>query len=72
MEKDDKLPDIKAICNTCQKLKVRNPDGFFPNGRDRRFVDEHGKQWVGKSKCPDCNRNRMKSYQKLKRNKDVQ
>lgn len=71
MDEEDKLPDVKAICKKCLKEKVRNPAGFFGNGRDRRFVDQHGKQWNG-LKCPSCTRDKMKFHQRVKRSKDIQ
>lgn len=40
-------------CKSCKELKNRIQDGKFPNGRDKRWVNENGKQWNG-SKCADC------------------
>lgn len=71
MEEDDKLPDVKAICKKCNKEKVRNPAGFFGNGKDRRYVGKDGSQWNGR-KCPECTRDKMKFHMKAKRNKDIQ
>lgn len=71
MEEDKKLPDVLATCKKCQKVKVRNPAGFFGNGRDRRFVDQHGCQWNGRN-CAECTRAKMRTHMKVKRSKDIQ
>jgi hypothetical protein len=71
VEKDNGLPDILSTCKKCLKIKVRNPAGFFGNGRDRRFADQNGGLWNGK-KCPNCVRDHMKNHMKAKRNKDIQ
>lgn len=53
----------KTTCKSCQQIKFRIQNGKFANGRDKRWVDEFGRQWSG-HKCPDCNANRVKkAYQ---------
>lgn len=71
MDEEDKIPDTKAICKKCLKERVRNPAGFFGNGRDRRYTDQHNAQWNGKV-CPKCQRDKMKTHMKVKRKKDLQ
>lgn len=70
-ENDVKRPYITGVCSVCGKTKVREPAGFFPNGRDRRFTDAAGKQWNGKT-CASCQRAKARNHQKVKRNKDIQ
>jgi len=49
----------KRICKTCNKIKERISAGKFPNNKDKRYVDENGKQWTG-SVCPDCLKDKSK------------
>ena len=48
MEKNDRL------CKRCALLKPRIESGRFPDGKNKKYVDESGKLWNG-SVCPDCN-----------------
>lgn len=64
MEED--LSHYVVTCRSCGGSKVRKPDGVFTNGRDKRWVDQHGKLWNGR-KCPDCNRLRAKEVMKKSR-----
>tara|TARA_R110000868_G_scaffold66014_6_gene197015 strand:+ start:11211 stop:11426 length:216 start_codon:yes stop_codon:yes gene_type:complete len=49
------------ICKTCNKIKTRITAGKFPNGKDKKHVDENGKQWTG-SVCPDCLKEKSKLH----------
>jgi hypothetical protein len=40
-------------CSGCQEIKTRIQDGKYPDGRNKKWVDEHGKTWVGR-RCPEC------------------
>lgn len=53
-------------CRKCGKLEVRKQDGYFPDGKNKRFVNATGAQWSGRS-CPDCVRSRVKTQVKQKR-----
>jgi hypothetical protein len=55
-------------CKDCGELKNRIQDGKFSSGRDKRWLDETGKQWNG-SVCPNCQRNRVKLRVKMLRSK---
>lgn len=68
---NEKKPDTIENCRKCQEPKVRNQAGTYPNKRDKIFVDANGKKWNGRQ-CPDCQRSKMNSHMKAKRNKDVQ
>lgn len=55
-------------CRKCGKLEVRKQDGYFPDGRNKRFVNAEGKQWSGRA-CPDCVCKRVSAQVKEKRQK---
>jgi hypothetical protein len=57
------------ICKRCNKIKSRISAGKFPNGRDTKYLNEAGKQWVG-STCPDCVIEKSKERMKAKRAKN--
>lgn len=69
-EDQEKAPDVLANCKICLKVKVRNPAGTFSNGKDKRYVNEHGKMWNGKC-CADCQADKMRSHMKAKRSKPI-
>lgn len=46
-------------CSKCQEVKLRKQNGFYPDGRNKRWEDENGDCWVGR-KCPLCVKNHMK------------
>lgn len=48
------MEDFSIIkCSICGETKKRISAGKYPNGKDRRWVDESGRQFCG-SKCPTC------------------
>lgn len=53
-------------CRKCGKLEVRKQDGYFPDGRNKKFVSADGAQWSGRA-CPNCVRKRVKEKIKQKR-----
>lgn len=57
-----------STCRKCGGLEVRKQDGYFPDGRNKRFVNTEGAQWSGRS-CPTCVRKRVKETIKEKRQK---
>jgi hypothetical protein len=56
-------------CRKCGKIKVRKFVGYFPDGKNKKFVDEHGKQYRGRA-CPDCVRLEVRTKIKEKRNNE--
>ncbi len=50
----------QTTCKKCNQIKYRIQKGYFKNGRDKRWVDDNDRQWVGHT-CPDCNNQRVKS-----------
>lgn len=55
-------------CRKCGKLEVRKQDGYFPDGRNKRFVNLEGAQWNGR-KCPGCQQKNSKVHIQEKRKK---
>ena len=52
-------------CKICGELKRRIGHGRFGTKKDKRWVDEDGRQWMGLV-CPPCNVERSKAYQKAR------
>lgn len=57
----------KRICRECRVIKTRVGAGRYPNGKDTKWVDEHGKQWNG-NMCPSCFKYRTRFKTKERRN----
>jgi len=53
-------------CRKCSGLEVRKQDGYYPDGRNKRFINVEGKLWSGRA-CPDCVCKRVKLQVKQKR-----
>ena len=53
-------------CRRCETLKLRKFVGYFPDKRNKKYVDEEGSQCRGRI-CPDCVRKEVKSKIKGKR-----
>lgn len=49
----------KSKCSKCQEIKTRIQDGKYPDGKNKKWVDEVGDLWVGR-KCPLCVKDHMK------------
>ncbi len=58
----------KKHCKICGEMKVRIHNGSY-DSRNKRFVDESGKQWNGRV-CPDCHANKSKSNMRVLRKKN--
>lgn len=58
----------KSKCSNCQDIKTRIQDGKYPDGINKKWVDEEGKCWVGR-KCPLCVKTGMKVRMSLFRSK---
>jgi hypothetical protein len=56
----------KTICKKCQQMKTRTEDGKYPNSKNKRYIDDQGKLWNGKT-CPDCQKNKTKENMKQMR-----
>lgn len=58
----------KKQCKVCSEIKYRIQMGKFASGKDKRWVDDTGKQWNG-FVCPDCQRKRSLVYANIRRGK---
>ena len=47
----------KTLCKVCNESKNRIQFGTFGDSKNKRWVDETGKQWNGRV-CPECQRKR--------------
>lgn len=55
-----------STCRKCGGLEVRKQDGYFPDGKNKRFIDAKGGQWNGRC-CPGCQKTKVKVQVKQKR-----
>lgn len=55
-----------STCRKCGGLEVRKQDGYFPDGKNKRFVDAKNAQWNGRT-CPSCQKKNVKTQVKQKR-----
>jgi len=69
MENDVKKEENLSKCNSCQEIKPRIQDGKYPDGRNKKWIDDKGGLWVGR-RCADCVRSNMKSRMQITRKKD--
>lgn len=52
------MSEVKTTqCRICNQLKPRIQYGTYTNSKNKRWVDENGKQWSGLT-CPDCHKKR--------------
>jgi len=55
------------VCRHCKKTKVRTFVSFYPNGKDKRWIDaETGREFNGRL-CPPCDSEKKSRAQRLKR-----
>ncbi len=66
METNPPIQETSVInCKSCGETKTRILAGKYASGKDKRWVDENGKQFCG-FLCPDCKRNKVKLEKRLK------
>lgn len=56
---EEKQADLRK-CKVCSELVPRLFKEYYPNNKDRKFVDLNGSQWNG-NVCPKCVRNKAKA-----------
>jgi hypothetical protein len=56
-------------CKVCGSIRVRKQDGFFPDGKNKRYVSESNLLWNGRT-CPICVQIKAKLNIKAKRIKE--
>jgi hypothetical protein len=54
------------VCKVCNKEHKRYFAGRYPNGKDKRWIDEHGREFSGKV-CAGCHANRCAKRIAIKR-----
>lgn len=55
------------LCKHCKKTKKRTFTGYYPNGKDKRWIDaETGREFNGRL-CPPCDSEKKSRNQRLKR-----
>ena len=59
MENEKKEESNLSKCSKCQEIKLRKQNGFYPDGRNKRWENEDGECWIGR-KCPSCVISHMK------------
>lgn len=68
MQEELKLSiDEQKECKVCKQIKSRINSGTF-DGVNKKWVDEKGKQWSGRT-CPDCHR--IKTRENMQRLRKV-
>ena len=62
---EDKKGDISK-CRNCEGLDLRVQDGFFPDGKNKKYVNGEKLMWNGR-RCPKCVKLKAKDHIKQKR-----
>lgn len=53
-------------CKVCNKEKERIFKEKYPDGKNKKWVDQYGREWSGMS-CPDCHA--LKSKENMKKHR---
>lgn len=53
-------------CKACGETRTRYYAGRYKNGKDKRWVDEEGREFSG-LKCPQCHSDKTNQTQRLKK-----
>lgn len=56
-------------CNYCSKVFTRFLAGRYPNGKDKKWVDENGREFSGRT-CPACHANRAAQSGRVRRKRE--
>lgn len=70
MENEESKEINLSKCSKCQDIKPRIQNGKYPDGRNKKWVNEKGELWVGR-KCPDCVKSSMKERMRKFRSKEA-
>jgi hypothetical protein len=54
-------------CKHCKKEKKRTLTGYYPNGKDKRWVDAESNREFNGRLCPPCDSEKKSRVQRLKR-----
>ena len=69
MEKEVKEEVNLSKCSCCQEIKPRIQAGKYPDGRNKKWVNEVGELWVGR-RCAQCVKSSMKVRMQKFRSKE--
>ena len=53
------------VCRHCGETKIRYFAGYYPNKRDKKWVDENGLEFSGKT-CSLCHKEKVAQRKRLK------
>ena len=65
---EEKQEKNLSKCTSCQEIKDRIQDGYYPDCKNKKWVNEAGDLWVGR-RCPDCVKKNMQGRMKESRAK---
>lgn len=65
-----KEANLSKCSGPCGEIKPRIQNGKYPDGRNKKWVNEKGELWVGR-RCPDCVKSSMKERMRKFRSKEV-
>lgn len=66
---DVKIEENLSKCSVCGEIKKRIQNGYYPDNKNKKWVDENGDLFVGR-KCPSCVKSQMKLRMKKFRSKE--
>ena len=66
-ENQESVKETSTVrCTYCNKTCIRTLVGYYPNGRDKKWVDDKGFEINGRC-CPSCHKEKMALNLKLRR-----
>jgi hypothetical protein len=66
MENEQPKETSVIKCSFCEKVCTRYLAGRYPNGKDKKWVDEKGREFSGRT-CPMCHSKRAANTNRRKR-----
>lgn len=71
METNEQRESSKIKCTFCSKVFTRYLAGRYPNGKDKKWVDDKDREFSGRT-CPSCHASRAAKYKrKTKKKKNI-
>lgn len=71
MEEEQKKESSVIKCSRCYKVVTRYLAGRYPNGKDKKWVDEKGREFSGRT-CPPCHSDRAAGNNRRRRSSKEQ
>lgn len=69
MDENKQIETSVIRCTFCARTFTRYLAGRYPNGKDKKWVNENGKEFSGRT-CPSCHSNRSASSNRNRRKTD--